>query len=293
MPNPNRSQGEHPNTYFVDERSKRDELTRLALQDHMLTGGMGGILPEQPDISCFHQVLDVGCGTGGWLIDAAKTLPWMDHLIGVDVSERMLTYARAQAKVHQVEGRVQFQLMDVLRPLAFSESTFDLVNERLGASYIRTWEWPYLLSELRRVTRPGGIVRLTEGEIIVESSSPALLQLNNLLVHALHQAGHYFRPESRGVTQELPHLFERQGLQQVQTRLHALEYQGNTEQGRALVEDTRHLFRTILPFLQKWTRVPDDYEDLYQRMLDEMQRSDFTAIWRLLTVWGTRPSPGE
>jgi SAM-dependent methyltransferase len=69
----------------------------------------------------------------------------MDQLIVIDVSERMLTYARAQAKVHHVEGRVQFQLIDVLRPLAFPESAFDFVNERLGASYIRTWEWPHLL----------------------------------------------------------------------------------------------------------------------------------------------------
>ncbi len=79
----------------------------------------------------------------------------------------------------------------------------------------------------------------------------------------------------------------------MQTRLHMLEYQGNTEQGRALAEDTRRLFRTILPFLQKWTRVPDDYEDLYQQMLDEMLRSDFTATWRLLTVWGMQPCPVE
>jgi ubiquinone/menaquinone biosynthesis C-methylase UbiE len=179
----------------------------------------------------------------------------------------------------------------VLRSLAFEDSTFDLANERLGASYIRTWEWSPLLSELRRVTRPGGIVRLTEGEIIVESSSTALLQLNDLLVHALHQAGHYFYPESHGVTQELPRFFERQGFQQIQTRLYALEYRGDTEPGRALAEDTRHLFRTILPFLNKWTRVPGNYEDLYQRMLAETQQPDFTAIWRLLTVWGTRPRP--
>lgn len=292
MANPNRGQGEYPNTYFIDERAKRDELTRLALQDHMLTGGMGGVVPEQSDPSRFHQVLDIGCGTGGWLIDTAENFPGMDQLIGVDGSERMLTYARTQAQAHHVEERVQFQLMDVLRSLAFPDSTFDLVNERLAASYVRTWEWPHLLSELRRVTRPGGIVRLTEGEIIAESSSSALLQLNQLLVNAMHQGGHYFRPQSGGITQELPRLLEQQGFQQVQTSFHALDYQGDTEQGRALAEDGRHLFRAILPFLRKWTRVPDNYEDLYQQMLDDMQRPNFTAIWRLLVIWGMRPDPG-
>lgn len=238
-------------------------------------------------------MLDIGCGTGGWLIDAAKTFSEIASLVGVDVSERLLAYARAQAKTQQVEARVQFQLMDVLRPLGLAESGFDLVNERLGASYIRTWEWPHLLSEMRRVVRPGGIVRLTEGEIIVESSSPALIQLNDLLVHALHQAGHYFCPESQGVTQELPRLLTHQGFQQVQTCVHALEYRGNTEQGRLFAEDTRHPFQTIVPFLRKWTHVPDNYEELYQRMLDETQHPDFTALWRLLTVWGTRPETSE
>lgn len=289
MTNHHRSPGEHPSTYFIDERSRRDELVRLALQDHLLTNGMGGVLSEQPATSRFERILDIGCGTGGWLIDTAQTFPGITSLVGVDVSERLLASAQAQARTHQVEARVQFQFMDVLRPLAFADSQFDLVNERLGASYIRTWEWPLLLSELRRVIQPGGTVRITEGEVIVESSSRALLQLNDLLVHALHQAGHYFRPESQGVTQELPRLLTHQGFQQVQTRLHTLEYRGDTEAGHLFAEDTRHLFQTIIPFLRKWTQVPDDYEDLYQRMLDETQRQDFTARWRLLTVWGIRP----
>jgi ubiquinone/menaquinone biosynthesis C-methylase UbiE len=289
MTNRNRSRGEHPSTYFIDERSRKEEMTRLALQDHLLTSGMGGVLPEQPDPSRFQQVLDLGCGTGGWLIDLAKTVPASASLVGVDVNERLLTYAQAQAQTHQVEARVQFRHMDVLRPLELPDSQFDLVNERLGASYVRCWDWPVLLSECRRVLRPGGIVRLTEGEIIVESSSPALLQLNHLLVHALHQAGHYFRPESQGVTGDLARLLTQQGFQQVQTHAHVLEYQGNTEPGRLFAENTRHLFQTIVPFLRKWTQVPDDYEALYQRMLDETQDPDFTAHWRLLTVWGTRP----
>lgn len=293
MPNPNRSQGENPSTYFVQNRSNRDELTRLHLQDQMVTHGMGGIIPEQPDPTRFHDILDVGCGTGGWLIEAARTFPNMSKLIGVDVSERMVTYARAQAKAQQIDERVQFQVMDVLRLLDFPEKSFDLVNERLGASYIRTWEWPDLLNAFRRITRPSGTVRVTEGEIIVESSSSALLHLNHLLVQALHQAGHYFTPESHGVTGELPQLFERLGFQDVQTHLSVLEYRGETEQRRGLFEDTRHLFRTILPFLQKWTRIPENYEDLYQQMLDEMQQPDFTATWRLLTVWGTRHVTGE
>src|SRR5713101_6116958 len=81
----------------------------------MLTTGMGGVLPEQPDPAIFRRVLDVGCGTGGWLIEAAKTYPSMTLLVGVDVSKRMVEYARSRAEAEQLGERVQFQTMDALR----------------------------------------------------------------------------------------------------------------------------------------------------------------------------------
>jgi hypothetical protein len=38
--------------------------------------------------------------------------------------------------------------------------------------------------------------------------------------------------------------------------------------------------------MRKWTDVPDDYEDLYQQMLREIQQPDFVARLSLLTAWG-------
>ena len=71
---------EQPSTYIVQGCSNEEELTRLQIQDHLVTIGMGGVLPEQPDPARFQRVLDVGCGTGGWLIEAAKTYPTMKLL---------------------------------------------------------------------------------------------------------------------------------------------------------------------------------------------------------------------
>ena len=85
---------EHPSTYFVQDRSNEDELTRVTIQDEMTTTGMGGVMPEQPDPTIFQRVLDVGCGTGGWLIEAARTYPTLSLLVGVDVSSRVVEYAR-------------------------------------------------------------------------------------------------------------------------------------------------------------------------------------------------------
>jgi hypothetical protein len=33
---------------------------------------------------------------------------------------------------------------------------------------------------------------------------------------------------------------------------------------------------------------PADYDDIYQRALQEMQQPDFHSTWNLLTAWGRR-----
>ncbi len=55
---------EHPSTYFVQDRSNEEELTRMMIQGRLIADGMGGMLPEQADAALFQRALDVGCGTG-------------------------------------------------------------------------------------------------------------------------------------------------------------------------------------------------------------------------------------
>jgi SAM-dependent methyltransferase len=289
MSTPRDPRQEHGGTYFVQDRSNEEELTRVAIQDQMTTAGMGGVLPEQPDPARFRQVLDVGCGTGDWLIEVAKTYPDISRLVGIDVNHKMIEYARTQAEVQQVSDRVEFRLMDALQMLEFPTDYFDLVNQRFGVSYLRTWDWPKLLHEYQRVTRPRGIIRITEATFITESSSPALIRIYELTRNTLYRAGHLFTLDNNGVTSELAGLLKQPGIQNVQTHTHALEYRAGTAEGRLFYEDMRQVFRTALPFYQKWGQAPVDYEAITQQALSEMQQPDFMATWILLTAWGTKP----
>lgn len=281
---------EHPSTYPVQDRSNEEELARLHIQDQMLTTSMGGPLPEQENPTSLRKVLDVGCGTGDWLIETAKAYPEISLLIGADVSARMVAFAREQARSQQVADRVEFHTMDALRMLEFPLGYFDLVNQRLGMSYLRTWDWPRLLQEYQRVTRPGGTVRITELETNAETSSPAMTQLYDVMKNAFVQAGHYFAAEgerSVGVTDHIAPLLHQLGYSNVQTRLHRIEFRPDTQAGQHYTEDMARLFRTNAPFLRKWTRVPSDYDAIYQQALREMQQPDFVAYWNLLTTWAT------
>ena len=73
-------------------------MRRLDLQDTMLNTGMGGVLPELDDPTPLRHVLDVGYGTGGWLIQTALTYPMIEQLIGIDVSHSFIAHARSKAE---------------------------------------------------------------------------------------------------------------------------------------------------------------------------------------------------
>jgi ubiquinone/menaquinone biosynthesis C-methylase UbiE len=285
MVTPNEPRREHPSTYVVQDRSNEEEMNRLRIQDQMITTAMGGVLPEQANRERFHRILDVGCGSGSWIIEAAQAYPDMS-LYGVDISIRMVEYAREQAAAQGVADRVKFQMMDALRMLEFPNNYFDLTNLRFSVSFMRKWDWPKMLSELQRVTRPGGVVRVTELDMIHQSNSPALTRLCEMFQCALARAGHLFEEETTGITAHLASLLHQHGVQQIQTRAYALEYLAGTPQGQAYYEDMKYAFRTCRPFLQKWGCLSQDFNAVYQQALNEMQRSDFCVTLHLLTVWG-------
>jgi ubiquinone/menaquinone biosynthesis C-methylase UbiE len=287
MPDRREPLREPSSAYFVQDRSNLEEMKRLETQDKMLNIGMGGVLPELADPTLLRRVLDVGCGTGGWLIETARTYPTIEKLVGGDISSEMLAYARAQAQAQHLDARVQFQTMDALRVLEFPDESFDLVNQRFGASWLRTWEWTKILLEYQRVSRPGGIIRITEPNII-ECNSPALTKLYNISLETIHRSGRFWTLSRDGVTSQLAHLMTQHAIEDVQTRVHTLVYRAGTVEHQSFYEGEARFYRVLLPFFHKWTRVPSDYEEIYQQALKEMQQPDFVATWMLLTAWGIR-----
>ncbi len=279
---------DNPSTYFVQDRKNQKELTRLANQDRMITTAMGGVLPEQPDPTIFHRVLDVACGTGSWAIEAAQTYPEMS-LVGIDISQRMIKYACAQAKAHHVDDRVEFRVMDALGPLDFPAASFDLVNLRFGLSFVRTWDWPKLLTELLRITRAGGVVRVTDCALVHQSNSPTETQILKMAQCAFYRAGHLLTDESTGLIDHLPWLLYQCGCEGVQTKAYAIEYRAGTSDGEAFVEDMRLGAQTARPFFQKWGCASENYDIICQQALEEMRQPDFHATWNQLTAWGSKP----
>src|SRR5260370_35227323 len=75
----------------------------------------------------------------------------------------MIRYAQAHAKTQGLDN-ASFQVMDALKPLEFPDDAFEFVNARFISPFMPRDAWPNFLRECLRITRPGGIVRITDGE---------------------------------------------------------------------------------------------------------------------------------
>jgi SAM-dependent methyltransferase len=97
-----------------------------------------------------ERVLDVGCGTGS-LTYALALNTGIRNLHGIDFSEPYIEHARR----NNHDGRIRFQVGDACA-LPFEDRQFDHTLSMLVLQFIPDAE--KAISEMRRVTRPGGTV---------------------------------------------------------------------------------------------------------------------------------------
>lgn len=284
------STGQKKNTYVIDPESAA-EMARLMHQDKLVTSCMGGVLPEiaEDDLNKVQRVLDLACGPGGWPLEVAYTYSDME-VVGVDISERMIAYAQAQAQVQQ-RTNVSFQVMNILEPLDFPDASFDLVNVRYINAFMLRDKWPVLFQEIRRVLRPGGILRLTEFEITM-SNKPYFENAVRMMLQAINRAGMGFSPMGYhyGIIHMLPQFFRQAGLIIRGRSAHFIECSFGTEMYEDAYHDTAAIFPLIEPMIVKMQlATSEEWHDLSQKVLVEMGEEDFCAGWPLLTVWGEKP----
>ncbi len=275
-------------TYIIDAESA-EEMARLIRQDQQLNQHMGGLFPEQLDLSHVQLLLDVACGPGGWALEMAFHHTDI-QVVGIDISERMIAYANTQARVRQCENAT-FQVMNVLKPLAFEDASFDLVNARFISPFMPTNMWSVLFAECLRILRPGGIVRLTELDWGL-SNKPAFERSCHLFHRAMSQTGHNFSPNHlhHGIIHMLPRFFRQAGLQRIGKMAHAVDFSAGTEARDGYHDDLTIAFRAIEPLIVKTGNLTaTEWRDLSQQALAEMHEEDFCTLYILLTMWGYKP----
>ncbi|MFR8010736.1 MAG: class I SAM-dependent methyltransferase [Clostridia bacterium] len=112
--------------------------------DRVETDALLGLLNPRPGM----EVLEVGCGTGNYLLKLAGA---GCRITGIDIAPHMLEQARAKLTRHGISAALS--IMNG-KSLSFTDGIFDAAYSMAAFEFIDDIETVY--REMRRVVRPGG-----------------------------------------------------------------------------------------------------------------------------------------
>ncbi|KAG9301178.1 hypothetical protein G9A89_012561 [Geosiphon pyriformis] len=129
---------------------------------HFMKGNFGSPIEKLLMTGSQVKVLDVGCGTGNWILEMAKSYPHV-KFYGIDISPIFPT--------ESLPANVHFLKCNILDGLPFEDDAFDFVHQRLLSAAFTQNQWENeVINELLRLVKPGGWVELLrpDGEIRTE-----------------------------------------------------------------------------------------------------------------------------
>lgn len=122
---------------------------RQAAQDVVL-GPVADVLIERARIGSGERIVDVGCGSGATTIAFARKVGQTGRVLGIDVSEPMLTKARETAPT---DLPIDWLLADAT-VYPFEPASFDLLASRFGVMFFAD---PVLsFANMRKALKPSG-----------------------------------------------------------------------------------------------------------------------------------------
>lgn len=110
-----------------------------------------------------QSALDVCCGTCDWTISLAEASGG-GRIVGLDFSENMLAVGRNKIRKANLEDRIELVQGNAMQ-LPFADNSFDYVTIGFGLRNVP--DLKQVLSEMKRVAKPGGMV------VCLDASKPA------------------------------------------------------------------------------------------------------------------------
>ncbi|KAI0031418.1 hypothetical protein K488DRAFT_52142 [Vararia minispora EC-137] len=110
-----------------------------------------------------ERALDLGCGTGAWIINTARKYWKETEFVGFDLVNIQIPTAYLES---QLASRISWQHGNFLsQRLPFDDNSFDFVRIMSIARGVPENKWISLFQEVNRVLAPNGVVEVTEEDI--------------------------------------------------------------------------------------------------------------------------------
>jgi len=135
-------------------------------RDHWWNRDFLRLMAKRWKLDAVRDVLDVGCGIGHWGVLLASVMSGDVRVTGVEREPSWVEQARARAATLGLAGRFSYQLGEAER-LPFPDDSFDLTTCQTVLIHLR--DPAAAIAEMRRVTRPGGLVAVAEPNNLAEA----------------------------------------------------------------------------------------------------------------------------
>ena len=99
------------------------------------------------------KALDIGSGKGRNAIYLAKN---GYEVVGIEIVEEAITFAKKEAKKKKVEGKVKFIKQNVGKKLVFKDKSFDLILDIWTMHLLNSKEREIYIKEIIRLLKPNG-----------------------------------------------------------------------------------------------------------------------------------------
>ncbi len=275
-------------TYFIDSESGV-EVVRLIEQDKIFTDSMGYLIPPELPVEQIKDILDIGCGPGGWALQVGTVYP-EKQIVGIDLSKGSIDYAEMCAQMQYLQN-TRFLIMDATEKLKFPDASFDLVNGRLLNTFLLKEQWPVLLAELRRIIKVGGFLSLVEFSEVSTNSS-AMQEISQLHFMALQRNGRPYISNHAGkfadIGESLPALLEKEKWSLLGERTHTIDWSWGAPAHERIYFDSLALTHLLRPLVVERMQLVSRqrYDALCQRIAVELNQPDFRGTWVYQSVWG-------
>lgn len=248
--------------YLLPKDAQEDE--RLKFQHYALHHAFGNhyLAPLSPQT---RTILDVGCGTGIWAMDMAHQFP-QAQIVGIDIALTSLHAVLPETCV--------FCQADVLQGLPFPDQQFSFTHQRLMVLAIPAGQWPPLVRELVRVTRPQGWIELLEAATTVQHAGPATEQLLGWLQETACDLGH----DLSQVT-SLGELLRQAGCQAVEAQDIPVPLGSWAGRGGEMLKlDALRVFQALQP---RSALAPEPFARMLQEAATEWERNHAYYVFHL------------